>query len=135
MISQAPVSPPPTRASLISAALAAVSPILVWYSQEARSNELLVCLCAASVWLWQRATDQPSRPRIIAWGAVACLAIATHYFASFIAWLEALALSRSHPRNRPLLAILAITAFAPLALLPLAVHQAHAHEIGDSITA
>jgi mannosyltransferase len=49
------------RAGLIAAALTTVSPILVWYSQEARSYAMLTCLCAASVWLWLRAKDAPSK--------------------------------------------------------------------------
>jgi mannosyltransferase len=60
------------RAGLIAAAVTAVSSILVWYSQQARLYELLVCLCAASVWLWQRATAHTSRFRIVVWGAVGC---------------------------------------------------------------
>jgi len=123
------------RAGLIAAALIAVSPILVWYSQEARSYELLVCLCAASVWLWQRAAEQPSTRRLAAWGVVAALAIATHYFASFIVIFEALALLRAQPTNRDLWVVLGAMAMVQLALLPLAIHQAHAHEIGDYITA
>ena len=67
------------RAGLIAASLTAVSPILVWYSQEARSYELLVFLCAASVWLWLRAKETPSAPRILTWAAVACLAVEPHH--------------------------------------------------------
>jgi uncharacterized membrane protein len=124
-----------TRAGLIAASLAAVSPILVWYSQEARSYELLVFLCSASVWLWLRAKETPSTSRIVSWGVVATLAIATHYFASFIVAFEAVSLLDGHRRSRALWAVLAPMAVVQAALVPLAVHQARAHEgPGDYIT-
>jgi mannosyltransferase len=123
------------RAGLIAAALTAVCPILVWYSQEARSYELLVFLCAASVWLWLRAIEVPSTRRVISWGAVAGLAIATHYFASFIIVFEAIGLLRAQSRKRALWAVFAATAAVQIALVPLAIHQARAHENGDYITA
>jgi uncharacterized membrane protein len=123
------------RAGLIAASLAAVSPILVWYSQEARSYELLVFLCAASVWLWLRAKEMPSASRILSWGIVATLAIATHYFASFIVAFEAVSLLHRNRSSRVLWAVVALIAAVQAALVPLAVHQAHAHAgPGDYIT-
>jgi mannosyltransferase len=123
------------RAGLIAASLTAVSPILVWYSQEARSYSMLVLLCAASVWLWLRALETGSTRSIIAWGAVACLAIATHYFASFIVVFEAVSLLRQHSRKRVLWSALAIIGVVQVALIPLAIHQSRVHEAGDYITA
>ncbi len=43
------------RAGLITAALVALNPMLIWYSQEARSYALLVLLCAASLLFFLRA--------------------------------------------------------------------------------
>ncbi len=123
------------RAGLIAGSLTAVSPILVWYSQEARSYSMLVFLGAASVWLWLRALETGSTRSIIGWGAVACLAIATHYFASFIVAFEAVSLLRQHTRKRVLWSVLAIIGVVQVALIPLAIHQARAHEAGDYITA
>jgi mannosyltransferase len=124
------------RAGLIAGSLSAVGPILVWYSQEARSYELLVFLCAASVWLWLRAKETPSTARILTWATVACLAIATHYFASFIVLFEVVSLLSGLERSRVLWAALAIMAIVQAALVPLAVHQARAHEgPSDYITA
>src|SRR5207245_2897434 len=80
------------RAALIAAALAAVNPYLVWYSQEARSYSLLVLLSALSLLLFARALREPTRRAFVAWGVVSALAVFTHYFAVFLlvpeaAWL------------------------------------------------
>lgn len=121
-------------AGLIAAALTAVSPILVWYSQEARSYELLVFLTAASVWLSLRARETRSPRWIVGWGVVACLAIATHYFASFVVVFEVLLIAGAGVRGRVLWAVLALLGAVQLALAPLAAYQARAHEAGDYIT-
>ena len=42
------------RAGLIAAALVALNPMLIWYSQEARSYALLVFLCSASLLFFLR---------------------------------------------------------------------------------
>lgn len=122
------------RAGLVAALLCAVSPILVWYSQEARSYSMLVFVSAASIWLWLRARDEGSTGAILVWATVACVAIATHYFASFIVVFEALSLWRRHRANRVLWGVLAILILVQVALIPLAVHQANANEAGDYIT-
>jgi mannosyltransferase len=122
------------RAGLIAASLTAASPILVWYSQEARSYSLLVFLSAASVWLWLRAQDAPSKGRVASWVVVACLAMSTHYFASFLVAFEALFLLRRHSRERRVWAALAVVALVQAALIPLAIHQAHLYVEGDYIT-
>ena len=57
------------RAGLIAAALVAVSPMLIWYSQEARSYALLVFFCAASLLFFARALRTAQRPRPGALGA------------------------------------------------------------------
>ena len=49
------------RAGLLAALLGAVSPFLVWYSQEARMYTLLAALSLASVYLLLRAIDFPAR--------------------------------------------------------------------------
>jgi hypothetical protein len=122
------------RAGLLAAALTAVSPILVWYSQEARSYSLLVFLCVASVWLWLRAQETPSASRVSGWAVVACLAIATHYFASFVVAVEAVFLLCRHRRARVTWAAAAGVAVVQAALIPLAIHQAHIYVEDDYIT-
>ena len=80
------------RAGLIAALLVAVSPMLVWYSQEARSYALLVLLSTASLWLMARARSWPAAGRLVGWAIVAALALWTHYFALFVVAPEALLL-------------------------------------------
>lgn len=121
------------RAGLLAAALTTVSPILVWYSQEARSYAMLTFLSAASIWLWLRARDAPSTRATVAWGVVSCLAIATHYFASFIVVFEAISLWRAQ-RDRTLGAVLALLVVVQVALIPLAIQQGHTQDSGDYIT-
>ena len=111
------------RTGLIAAGLAAVSPLLVWYSQEARSYALLVLLAALSLWALARAVDDPRPRRLAIWAALCALAVATHFYAGFLvageaAWL----LTRTGPRRAPLLACAALAAVG-LALLPLALEQ------------
>jgi mannosyltransferase len=82
------------RAGLVAAALAALNPFLVWYSQEARAYALLALLCAVSFWLFARALKRPNEVGALAWWAVAsALAIATHYFAALTVVPEAIALA------------------------------------------
>jgi hypothetical protein len=103
------------RAGLAAAALAAANPLLIWYSQEARAYALLVMLVALSIVCLQR-------ERLGAWGLVAVLVLATHYFAAFVVVPEAAWVLWRHGRRAfpPLLAIGA----AGAALLPLVVVQA-----------
>ena len=115
------------RAALVAAALVAFNPLLVWYSQEARAYSLLVLLAALSVLLLLRALDEPTWRRLLAWAAVAALALATHYFALFVVVPEAAWLVLRGPdRPRAIRAAL-LPAVVGAALLPLAVHQAGHH--------
>ncbi|MFI4990731.1 MAG: glycosyltransferase family 39 protein [Solirubrobacterales bacterium] len=113
------------RAGLITAALVATSPFLIWYSQEARAYALLGLLAASSFALFVRLTKQPSGRLLTAWAIVAALALATHYFAVFLIAPEALwLLARGRPQARVVLAVGGLAAFSA-ALVPLALHQAH----------
>ena len=69
---------------LVAAALVATSPMLVWYSQEARSYSLLVLLTALSFLLFATRAGAPSAGCWPAGRAVSALALATHYFALFV---------------------------------------------------
>jgi hypothetical protein len=103
------------RAGLIAAALVAVNPFFVWYSQEARSYSLLVLMAALSLLFLGR--------RAYAWWAVtAALALLTHYFAAFLIVPEALWLLWSARERAVWLAVGAVGAVGA-ALVPLAVHQ------------
>src|SRR5215210_7487143 len=72
------------RVGLTVAALAAVSPVLVWYSQEARAYALVVALTTGSLWAFARLVRRPS----VAAAAGALVPLAEHQrsleLASFI---------------------------------------------------
>ena len=120
------------RAGLVAAALVAVNPMLLWYSQEARSYALLVLLCAVSLLYCVRALRSGGRRDFVLWGVASGLALASHYFAFFVVAAEALWLLRRHRRaSAPGLGIVALFG---LALAPLAIHQmsyGHAEWIGN----
>ncbi|HEX6712759.1 MAG TPA: glycosyltransferase family 39 protein [Thermoleophilaceae bacterium] len=111
------------RTGLVAAALCAFNPLLVWYSQEARSYALLVLLAGLSLVALLRVLDEP-RPRpIVAWAVVSIAAIATHYFAGFLVGAEALWLLHRSASRRPVAIGIAAVGAAAAALLPLALHQ------------
>ncbi len=120
------------RAGLTAAALVAVNPMLLWYSQEARGYALLVLLTALAALYFFRALRGTSRRDLALWGVFSALALATHYFAIFpVAFEAAWLLWR---RRGAALAGVGIVAVAGLALTPLLVHQmslGHAEWIGD----
>jgi mannosyltransferase len=111
------------RAGLFAAAIIACSPMLVWYSQEARGYALLGLLSAASVYAFGRVLQQPTALRFAIWAAVACLALATHYFAVFLVGAEAIWFLCALTRHRAAWIAVAVTAVVGAALLPLARHQ------------
>ena len=120
------------RAGLLAAALAAVNPMLLWYSQEARAYALLALLCAISLLYCVRAARYGQRRDLVGWGVASALALATHYFALFLLVGEVVVLARR--RGREVGRGLWIVALACLLLAPLAIHQAalaHAEWIGN----
>ena len=125
-----------TPAALAAAALVAFNPMLVWFSQEARAYALLALLSALSALLWLHALQEPRRTRaLLAWGLVAALALATHYYAIFLVAPQALWLALRLPGLRERATALVLPAAAGLALAPLALDQRAndgAGFIGDS---
>jgi hypothetical protein len=107
------------RVGVLAAALVAVHPFLVWYSQEARAYSLLVLLGACTVLFSGRALRSPSRADLVGWAIASSLAIATHYFAVFLVAAEAAWLLARYSRRREaglalLLPALVLTAHFPL---------------------
>jgi mannosyltransferase len=109
------------RTGLMAAALVAVNPMLLWYSQEARAYALLALLCAISLLYCARAQRSGRRRDYTFWGLASGLALATHYFAVFALAAEAALLLRR--RGRASLAGLWIVGLFGLLLAPLAIHQ------------
>jgi uncharacterized membrane protein len=123
------------RTGLVAAALVAVNPMLLWYSQEARAYALLTLFCALSllycVRALQRSRATEQRRDLSVWGIFSGLALATHYFAVFPVAAEGLLLLRR--RGRASFRGLAIVALVALLLVPLVLHQMsynHAEWIG-----
>jgi len=119
------------RTGVVAAALVAVNPMLLWYSQEARGYSLMVLLTAVAALYFVRSLDQGRRRDFTGWGVASALALATHYFAIFPIVLEGAWLLWR--RGRASLAGLWIVLLAGLALTPLVVHQTslgHAEWIG-----
>lgn len=111
------------RAGLIAAALASCSPLLIWYSQEARSYSVLVLLATLSLLAFAHVRSEPTPRWLCAWALTAGLTLATHYYGVLIVVPEALWLLGAHRRERKvLLAVAAVGAFG-LALLPIAISQ------------
>lgn len=111
------------RAAVFVAALVAVSPALVWYSQEARSYALLVLLSALSLLFVGQALASRQRGALALWALTGSLALLTHYFAAFLIVPEALVLVAALGLRRRVLAPVLTVAAVGLALLPLALHQ------------
>src|SRR4051794_23108620 len=80
------------RVAFTIAALAAFTPLLIWYSQEARSYALLVLFAGASFLYFARLLREPTDRRYVLWTVASGLAIATHYFAAFLVAPEAVRL-------------------------------------------
>ncbi|MGE5283333.1 MAG: glycosyltransferase family 39 protein, partial [Chloroflexota bacterium] len=105
--------PLPRRAGLIAAAIVAVNPVLIWFSQDARAYALVFLLTALSFLFFARArrsglAQGTTRRRsgkgadLAGWAAFSALAIATHYFAAFVVIPEAVLLllaARAHPAD------------------------------------
>jgi hypothetical protein len=125
------------RAGVIAAALAACSPLLIWYSQEARSYELLALLTSLSLlaFAYARATPTPTRtptrtptptptPRLLAaWVIASAAALATHYYAALVVVPEAVWLLHAHRRSRPVQVAFGVIALCGLGLIPMAIGQ------------
>jgi mannosyltransferase len=113
------------RAGIVAAALVALNPMLVWYSQEARGYALFVLLTAISLLYFVRALDHGRRHDSIGWGIASALALATHYFAAFPIAAEALWLLHRRGRGSGgAFPGLWIVGGAGLLLAPLLIHQA-----------
>ena len=111
------------RTGLVAAALCAFNPLLVWYSQEARSYALMIFVSGLTLLALLRVLDEPSPRRFAWWALVSVAAVCTHYYAGFLVGAEAVwLLYRTPAKLRAAIAVAAVAGVA-LALLPLALHQ------------
>ncbi|HEX4564141.1 MAG TPA: glycosyltransferase family 39 protein [Solirubrobacteraceae bacterium] len=125
-------SPIGRRAAAIVAAIVAVNPLFVWYSQEARVYSLFVFTISLATLCFVRALAGESvagrsrigpRGRMAAFAASGSLALLTHYFSVFLLAPMALWLLRDRARRRAGAGAVAVLALVGLALVPLIVAQ------------
>jgi len=108
---------------VVAAALTAVSPFLIWYSQEARAYMLLGALCGLSFLGFARMRRGPDRRALVLWGVSSALAVLTHYFAGFLVAPEAAVLLWWR-RDRPTVLAVGAVAAVQAAMVPLIVGAA-----------
>jgi mannosyltransferase len=112
------------RVGLVAAALAAVNPLLVWYSQEARVYSMLVLVSGLSfLFFIKLLTGDPRRRTLVLWALISGAALATHYFAAFLVAIEAIWLLATAAHRRPIVIAAIGLAVVQLAHLPLLLHQ------------
>jgi hypothetical protein len=118
------------RAATALAALVAVHPLLVYYSQEARGYAAVALACAVG-FLYFLATLKGEAGGV-RWALASAVALGCHYFAIFPIAIEAAILLRR--RGRAVVPALAGVAAAGAALLPLLIEQLEG-EHADNVTA
>ena len=121
------------RVGVVGAALVAVHPFLVWYSQEARSYSLLVLLGACTVLFLGRGLRTPRRADFGLWAVASSLAIATHYFAVLLVAAEAAWLLARYRVRRDAAAALFLPTVVLAAHLPLLdVQRGNGETVADT---
>ncbi len=116
------------RAGVVAAALVALSPFMIWYSQEAREYMLLALTSAGSVLFFARAWNRRERRDFLWWGVLSALALLTHFYAGFLVAPEAVLLLWRRRTRACLFAVVGL-AVVQLALMPLAISDT-SHPIG-----
>jgi mannosyltransferase len=111
------------RAGLVAAALATCSPLLIWYSQEARSYQMLALMASLSLLAFAYARARPTPRSLTAWVIASGLALATHYYAVLAVVPEAIWLLVVHRRRRSVQIAFALVGLCGLGLIPLAISQ------------
>jgi 4-amino-4-deoxy-L-arabinose transferase-like glycosyltransferase len=119
------------RVGLVLTAILAFDPMLIWYSQEARSYALLVFFGALSFLFFVRALDTRRGRDLALWALASALALTSHYFAFFAVGIEAAWLAVAlRDRWKVLLPALAAVSATGAALVPLIAAQANPKHIG-----
>lgn len=119
------------RVGLILTGILAFNPMLIWYSQEARSYAMLVLFGALSFLFFLRALDSGRKRELALWALSSALALLSHYFAFFLVGIEAVwLLIALRDRWRVVLPALAGVGLVGAALLPLIAAQANPNHIG-----
>ena len=118
------------RAAVALAAIVAVHPLLVYYSQEARGYAAVALACALGFMYFLDAVE--GRGGALGWAIASAVALGCHYFAIFpIAIEAAILLAR---RGRAALPAVVAVGVVGAGLLPLILQQLAGHH-GDNVTA
>ena len=119
---------------LIAGALAAVSPLLVWFGQEARMYSLFTLVTAAALFFFVRLLVNFDVRALIGWSIAAAATLLTHYFAVFtITGMAAVLLYRYRARWQLIALSLLPTAVAGFALLATFASQRR-NQTGDWVS-
>lgn len=116
--------PLPSRAALIAAAMVAVNPVLIWFSQDARAYALVFLLTALAFLFFARARHSGARSDLAWWVLFSSLGLATHYFVGLVIAPMALLLLLDDKQRRDVVVAIAVLVAATAALAPIALHQA-----------
>jgi 4-amino-4-deoxy-L-arabinose transferase-like glycosyltransferase len=112
------------RVALAAGLLTALSPALVWYSQEARAYALVTFLSTLALLFFLRAVQDGWAGRDLAvWAAASVLAVASHYFALFAVLPMAAWVLLRGPGLRRVLPSLGGLALGMLAIAPMLLYQ------------
>jgi hypothetical protein len=111
------------RVAILCAALVAVNPLFIWFSQEARSYGLFVLTAALAMLCFLRALREPTRGRMWAFALAGSLALLSHYFAVFLLIPMALWLLWERSTRKAALPAIAAIALVGAALVPLVLAQ------------
>jgi mannosyltransferase len=111
------------RAGVVLAALAACSPLLVWFSQEARPYILLALLTALALIAFLRCLESWRTPDLAWWAGLSVLALVTHYFALVVIVPQGVWLAWRSPRRQAVVLAAAPIVAVAAALVPLASDQ------------
>ena len=119
------------RAGYITAAIVALNPMLIWYSQEARGYAMLVFFTALSFLFFLRALRTQDGRDLALWALASIGALMTHYFAVFPVAIEAVwLLVALRALWRSVTLAVGGIALVGLALVPLLAAQINPHHIG-----
>ncbi len=119
------------RTGIALAAILALNPMLIWYSQEARSYALLVLCASVSMLFFLRALKTRGGRDLALWALASAAALWSHYFAIFVVAIEAAWLLVALRRQwRLVLPSVAAVVLAGGVLLPLLAAQVNPEHIG-----